>query len=247
MAKTSGLGDAYWVDGYDLSGDTREFGRVGGGNSPLDVTGIDKSAVERIGGKRDGGIEWVSFFNKASSQAHPVLSTLPTTDRTATYARGTTLGNPAACCIGKQIDYAPTRDAEGNLTLAPSVQANSYGLEWGRQLTAGKRTDTAATNGTGVDFTAATSLGAQFYLHVFSFSGTDVTVKIQDSADNASFADLTGGGFTQITTAPQSQRIATAADATVRRYLRAVTVTTGGFTSLVFAVVAVKNDVATVF
>jgi hypothetical protein len=203
--------------------------------------------MERIGGKRDGGIEWVSFFNKAAGRAHPVLSTLPTTDRTATYARGTTLGNPAACCIGKQIDYAPTRDADGNLTLAVSAQANAYGLEWGRQLTAGKRTDTAATNGASIDGAASSAFGAQFYLHVFAFSGTDVTVKIQDSADDSTFADLTAGGFTQITSGPGSQRIATAAGATVRRYLRAVTVTTGGFTSLTFAVVAVRNEVEVVF
>lgn len=247
MAKSSGLGDAYWLDGYDLSSDTQSLGKVGGGNTPIEVTGIDKSAIERIGGKRDGGLEWVSYFNKASSRAHPVLSTLPTADRAATYARGTTLGNPAACLIGKQIDYDPTRDADGNLTLAVSAQANSYGLEWGRQLTAGKRTDTAATNGASVDGTASSAFGAQFYLHAFSFTGTDVTVKIQDSADNAAWADLAGGAFTQITTAPGSQRIATAAGATVRRYLRAITITTGGFTSLVFAVVAVRNEVEVVF
>ena len=79
------------------------------------------------------------------------------------------------------------------------------------------------------------------------FTGTDATVTIQDSADNVTFADVTGLTFTQITTAPTSERLATASGATVRRYLRAVTSTTGGFTSLTFAVVLVKNATAVAF
>ncbi len=72
-------------------------------------------------------------------------------------------------------------------------------------------------------------------------------MKIQDSADNVSFADVTGLTFTQVTAAPTAERIATTSGATIRRYLRAVTVTTGGFSSLTFAVVVVKNTVATAF
>jgi hypothetical protein len=33
------------------------------------VTAINKSAYERLGGLRDGGMTWVSFFNPAN--AHP--------------------------------------------------------------------------------------------------------------------------------------------------------------------------------
>jgi hypothetical protein len=72
-------------------------------------------------------------------------------------------------------------------------------------------------------------------------------VKLQDSADNASWADITGAAFTAVTTGPQAQRIETARGGTVRRYVRAVTVTTGGFSNLQFQVMAVKNDVAVVF
>jgi hypothetical protein len=50
-----------------------------------------------------------------------------------------------------------------------------------------------------------------------------------------------------VTTGPGTQRIATASGATIRRYLRAVTTTSGGFTSLTFAVSAIRNDVAVSF
>ena len=101
----------------------------------------------------------------------------------------------------------------------------------------------AATNGASLDLAASTSFGAQFYLHVTAFTGTDVTIKIQDSADDSSFTDLTAGAFTSVTSGPQSQRIQTARNATVRRYLRVATATTGGFTSVSFVVTAVKNTV----
>lgn len=95
-----------------------------------------------------------------------------------------------------------------------------------------------------------TLYGMQAYLQVTSFTGTDVTIKIQSSADNGStdaFADVTGGGFTAVTTGPQVQRIATSATLEIERYLRVVTTTSGGFTSLTFNVVVCPNITATVF
>lgn len=248
MAKTGGLGDNLYIAGFNASGDTNSLGNIGGGPAVLVVTGIDKSAFERIGGLRDGRIEWVSYFNPTLvTGAHSKLSTLPRTDQILTYCRGTTLGNPAACMVAKVLNYDPTRGDDGSLTFAVSAQSNAYGLEWGQQLTAGIRTDTAATNGTSIDTTASAAFGAQAYLHCTAFTGTDVTVKIQDSADNSSFADVTGLTFTQITAAPTSERLATAAGATIRRYLRAVTVTTGGVTSVSFSVTVVKNDTTVSF
>lgn len=251
MAKQSGLGDNLYVHGYNLSGDIQSLQEIGGGPSPLDMTPIVKLAMERIGGVRDGRMNNTSFFNPSTDQAHDRFSTLPTTDVILTYCRGTTLGNPAASLNAKQIGYDPTRGQDGSLTAVVQGQGQGYGLEWGKQLTAGQRTDTAATNGTGVDFAAATNFGLQAYLHVFAFTGTDATIKLQESSDNGgadAWADVTGGGFTQITsTTPAAQRIETARGLAVERYLRVVTTTTGGFSNLVFAVMVNKNDTSTVF
>ncbi|PRY35336.1 hypothetical protein [Umezawaea tangerina] len=247
MGIQGGLGDALYAQGYDVSGDIQSLGVIGGGPAPLDVTPINKLAMKRIGGLRDGRMEFVSFFNPASGQSHQRFSALPTTDVILTYCRSTILGAPAAALNAKQTNYDPTRGADGSFTMSIKALANGYGLEWGNQLTAGTKTDTGAANGTGVDLTASTSFGLQAYLHVFAFTGTDVTVKLQDSADNASWADIAGAAFTAITTGPQAQRIQTARNATIRRYVRAITVTTGGFTNLQFQVMAVKNDVSVVF
>lgn len=253
MAKQSGLGDALFIAGNDLSGDFTSIGNVGGGPAPLTTTGLDKSAFERIGGVRDGRLEATSWFNPTGS--HPVLSALPTADVHEMYCRGTALGSPAAVVVAKQSNYDGTRGDDGSFSFGVSSLANGYGVEWGQLLTAGKRIDTVGTNGTGVDFGLGSPplfngsglFGAQFYLQVFAFTGTSVTVKIQESSDNGvgdTWADVTGGGFTAAT-GVTTQRLETARGQTVERYLRAVT--TGTFSSATFAVVAVRNDTSTTF
>lgn len=232
------------MGGYDLSGDTGSLSKISGSVAVLDVTGINKLAFERIGGLRDGQITYTTFFNTASGQEHAVLSALPTADQHCMYLHRTTLGTPGACMVAKQLDYNPTRATGGMLTFAITADANGYGLEWGNSLTAGLRTDTAATNGTSIDGLASSAFGLQAYLQVTAFTGTDVTVTVQDSADNASFANVTGASFAATTAAHTTQRIATSNAATVRRYLRAVTTTSGGFTSATFAVVVVRNPIA---
>src|SRR4249920_1025095 len=126
MAKTSGLGDNLYVGGYDLSGDIGAVDTISGPINPLDVTAINGSAYGRIGGLRDGLIEFTSFFNTAAGQAHPRLSLLPTADTQLTYARGTTLNNPAACLVAKQVNYDPTRGTDGSFTFKVSAVGNAY-------------------------------------------------------------------------------------------------------------------------
>jgi hypothetical protein len=316
MAKQGGLGANFYFGGYDLSNDVGSVGKISGSIATFDVTGINVSGYERIGGRRDGGIDFVPFFNPSTGRAHPVLSALPLGDQVASYFHTPAIGSPAASMVGKQLNYDGTRSAAGDLTFAVATVGDGFGLEWGDQLTPGIRTDTVATNG--VAFNSAPSLttpavpasatpvtntsgypvqvvitggtmtnvsvngatvgagagtypvlpgqtismtytvaptwswqystgfGAQAYLQVFGFTGTDATVKIQDSADNVTFADVAGMAFAQITAVtPQSQRIAAAG--TLRQYVRAVTVTTGGFTSLAFAVQNTRNLTAVTF
>jgi len=249
VSKTSGLGWNFYVGGYDLSGDVGSINRIGGGPVALELTGIDKLAPERVGGKRDGVIDFSAWFNPAAAQAHPVLSALPTADVQVAAFAGTTLGNPAAALIAKQTNYDGSRAEDGSFPLTVSTMANGFGLEWGVQLTAGKRSDSTATSpATGVDqTTVSTAFGWQAYLQVFSFAGTSVTVTIQDSADNASFANFGGGGgaFTAATGITTQRLASPGTTDTVRRYVRAIT--TGTFSQATFAVVFVRNTTAVVF
>jgi hypothetical protein len=244
MAKETGLGDQLFIGGYDIGADVSTIGSLSTPRETLPATGITKYAHERMFGKRDAMAEFVTYFNKATDQQHLALRGLPRTDTQLMYLHGTTLGNDSFSMTGKQIDYNPTRGDDGSLTFAVSAVGNAFGGDWGKQLTAGKRTDTAATNGTGVDLgTGSLSFGFQAYLQVFSFTGTSVTVKLQESSDNGvgdAWADISGGTFTAAT-GRTFERIQSVSDTlTVERYVRAVT--TGTFSSAVFAVSINRND-----
>jgi hypothetical protein len=253
MAKQTGMAMNVFVDGYDISGDFQSLGAIGGGCAVIDTTGVDKSAFERIGGRRDGRITAVTHFNPetvagggSADRSHLVLRSLPMTDRLVTVAL------PAAgetwSLVAKQGNYDPTVAADGAITFAVDAMANSYGLEPGKLLTPlGKLTQGAAGNGSSVDFGAGFSFGLQAHLHVFAFTGTSATVKLQQSSDNGgadAFADVTGGAFTAAT-GRTTQRIETVRNQAVERYLRLVT--TGIFTNLVIALAVEVNQSAVAF
>ena len=249
MAKSSGLGQALYVGGYDLSGDIGSISGARGSWTLLDVTGIDKSAPERIGGLRDGSIAFAAWYNVTAGQAHPVLKALPTADTQVMWVdAGAAIGSQAAAIVGKQIDYAGARAQDGSLAMSVDVQgSDGTGLSWCEMLTAGKRTDTTATNGTGLDYGAAsTAFGMTAYLQVFSVTGTSVTVALQDAATEPTYAAITGGAFAAATPAgsPQTQRISTATGATIRQYVRVVT--TGTFSNAVFAVAFIRHLTSTI-
>lgn len=242
MTKQGGLGHALYIQGFNASGDIQAMGGISGGPALLDSTDITQLAMSRLAGLRDGHMDVTSFFNPTLNMTHDKLSALPRTDVVLTYCCGTTLGAPAACLNAKQSNYDGNRGADGSFPFAVNAVGNSYGLEWGLLATAGIRTDSTATNGTSLDNAASTAFGLQAYLHVFGVTGTSATVKLQDSPDNTTFTDVTGGAFTAATTGGTAQRIATSNSQTVARYLRVAT--TGTFTNAQFAVVVNRNPIA---
>lgn len=252
MAKTSGLGDNFYLGSRDVSADIQSFSRISGSLGLLDFTNITQLAMARQGGVKDGAIDAVCYFDPGTdeAQAHNTFSALPRTDVQASYFRGTGVGEPAACLVGKQLDYTGTRGADGSLLFNVSVVANGYGLEWGHQLTAGKVTLTGASTANKIDYGASigtTAFGLQAYLHVFAFTGTSATIKLQHSTDDAvgdPYADITGAAFTSVTAAG-SERIQTGRTASVERYVRLNVA--GTFSNLQFAVVVVKNTSSVLF
>jgi hypothetical protein len=249
MTKTHGLGAGLLVGGYDISGDIGSLSRIASPRSVLDVTDITQEAFERRLALKDGGIDFSAYFNPATDRAHPVLSALPRTDAGVMYLhRRNTQGVMTACMVGKQLNYDPNRQQDGSLLFGVSTVANGFGLEWADLLSDGLSTHTEADEDPSVDDGAGTAFGLQAYLQVIDFDGTDVTVAVQHSSDNGStdaFADITGAVFTQVTAAPAWERVQTARDASIERYLRVAT--TGTFNSVTFAVAVVRNTHTVVF
>lgn len=247
--KSSGMGSQLWVAGYSLGGSTNGLSRISGGPAPIDLTDITQSAYERKGGKRDGGMTVVSYFNADAGASHAIYSTLPTADVAATYSLGSTIGALSASTLAKQIGYDGSRGDDGQFLLTVDAQANGFGLQWGFMTTPGARTDAAATAAAAVsplDQLSATpgAFGLVMYVHLISLGSGSVTIKIQSSSDNAgdAYSDVTGATTAALSSAPTAVRVATAA-IDIERYLKVVT--TGSFTNAVFAVQAYRHRVQT--
>lgn len=246
MAKSSGLGAGLLVGGTDVSGSIGTVQRIASPRSTLELTDITQSAPERALALKDGGIDFTAWFDP--DVAHPVLAALPRTDTMVSYLhRRATQGSPAASMVAKQLSYDGARAQDGSFSFAVATVSNAYGLEWGNLLSEGVQTRTTTGGGASLDGGAATSFGFQAYLHVTAFTGTDATFTIQSSSDNGAgdtFAAVTGGAFTQVT-GTGWERIQTARDASIERYLRVST--TGTFTSVTFAVIVVRNPYEVIF
>lgn len=250
MAKKSGLGDQLFLDGYDISGDVGSIDTLASPMEPFPATGINKGAMERIVGRRDGTLEFATWFNPAPAQTFQRLKLLPQANVVATYFNGSAIGNQGAGILAKQANYDLSRGDDGAITFSCSLTGSDYGLNWGEQLTPGKATLGAAGAGAALDYGATvgtTNFGLQAFVQVFAFTGTSATVAIQSSTDNAAgdpYSNVTGAVFTAAT-GIGAERIATGPTAAVERYLR-VNVT-GTFSNLVYACLVCRNLTATTF
>lgn len=243
MAKTTGMGHNLYFSGIDISNDICVFDEIGGGNEPQNMTGIDKFAYERMGGLRDGRMKGQSYLNTTVLvSAHAALAPQPTTDIQTQYWCGTTQGVPVACMQGKQLGYDGKRGEDGSMKFDFETLGNGWSLEWGDGLTAGKRSDTVATNGTGLDYGAAvgsTLFGAQAYFQCFSFTGTLAAITVQDSTDNVSFAAIPQLAFAAASAPGNSRVQTTSRTEQIDRYVRVIT--SGTFSQITFAVAFVRN------
>lgn len=243
MVVESAIGSRFFLDGYDISGDVGQ-GSCRFSGSPLDISNITESGTRRLMGRKSGELNWNVFFNDATGQEHLALKAINRNDRYGMWAhRCAAIGDSAMAMRGKQMNYDWSLGADGGLIgSVQMLSTNMPGLEAGKLLTPGKRTDTGATNGSSLDGSAATAHGLAAYCFLTDFTGTDITIALEDSANNSTFAAITGGSFTQFT-GVGAQRIQTGITGDVRRYVRVATTTSGGFSSATFVVMMVRYHI----
>lgn len=121
MAKTSGLGSTVIIDDASgspqtISNDITNF-NFSTPRAVQDITGVDKSAHERLLLLAD--ISWTinGVFNSAANMSHVVFSTIPSTSVNRTTKIEPTSGSTpflAGECLFS--DYAITRTTTGELT-----------------------------------------------------------------------------------------------------------------------------------
>lgn len=129
MAKQTGLGDYFALD--DSGGSLRNISNdvtnitFNQGQNLLDITGIDKSASERIAALGDLTVSISGVFNAASNLSHAVFSTLSGT-RTMNYAvGGNTSSNPLLAAEMLVGSYNLDRSTDGALTWSAELSLQS--------------------------------------------------------------------------------------------------------------------------
>ena len=133
MAKTSGLGMSVAVD--DSGGTPRTISNditnltFNTPHADQDVTGLDKSAHERLQLLADFATTLNGIFNAASNLSHDVFKTVPSTsvNRTVTI----TVATKVMACETLFSDYSLTRAAAGEFTWsAPGALADGAVPTW---------------------------------------------------------------------------------------------------------------------
>ncbi len=134
MAKESGMGittltvDDSSTNGQTILNDITNFA-LSTPRGVQDVTGVDKSAMERLLLLADASIDLNGVFNKTANMSHAVFKTVPSTS----VVRTVLLTVSSQILTGEYLfsDYALTRAGDGSLTwTAPGALANGAVPTW---------------------------------------------------------------------------------------------------------------------
>lgn len=148
------------------------------------------------------------------------------------YPAGDTLSSEGEFGKAMQSELALASPV-GDIVLGAYRATVSAGLDSGVSLHSKAAAETGADDETSHDSGASTANGGAAYLHMTAFTGTDITVTVEHSANDSSWATL--ATFAQLA-AVGSQRVVVAEGTTVNQYLRAEWSTSGGFSSATFNV-----------
>ncbi len=135
MAKTSGLGwTTFSVD--DSGGNVRDIKNdvtnlsIGTPRAVWDVTGIDKSAFERLLLLADLTVTANVIFNPATNRSHDVFKTVPSTSVARTTSMA--VGGVSLAAEVLYTDYPLQRGQDGALSASvPGVLADGTVPTWG--------------------------------------------------------------------------------------------------------------------
>lgn len=184
------------VGGYDLSGDAREIGTIGGAPTQVPMTGWSNAVQNFLAGRREYGVTGFQAFlnDTASSGAHSVLKA-PASSNQVSFMLGSmaepTVGDPAYVMPAMEFSAPTTFNEQAAVLTAdfmPDASQTVPAEMWGIVLQNGLLS--ATTNGTSVNNGASSANGGHANLHVTATASGNFANKVQDSANDADWADL---------------------------------------------------------
>ncbi len=229
------------IGGYDLSSDFNKMDRDQSVDE-AEVSGFGATAKSYVLGLQATKLTLGGWFNGAVNAVHARLEAiLGGTNTPVTVAYGSrNLGDPCDVLDGKEKDYKISVAIGSAVGVSAEIDMDyAVGLGTiGHALGAETVTGSAASVDWGATSTASNGFDANVHLTAISGAGAQLTARFQDSADNVTFADISGGTFTAAT-AIGGQSLHNVAS--VRRYTRAAWTMAGTTPSCTFLMSLAKR------
>lgn len=239
--------DLILLGGYSVSGYLTEFSDEKEALTEETTTFGDEWVENSYVGLSRGSISFSGYFDDDTGASDAALVGGQSASRVIGYGvEGNALGKRLTCLqgscetkYGRAASRGELHKVNAEITVSGSIDEAQIVAPLAARTTAGN------TDSTSLAAAAATTAGGQAYLFVTALAlggYTNVVFTLRDSADNITFGDVVGGGFTAVT-AIGSQRIATAADLTIKKYTSVSWAWTGsGSDQSVTACVALKRN-----
>lgn len=198
-----------------------------------ETTTMGSSYVTRVGGLFDSKMSCDGIYDGTATTGIYALAKAALSSSSVSILNVYPLGEVSRGDVGLALraritDHSVEMPCQNILTVSSNF--TGYGklelIESLHPLAA----ETTTGNGTALDGAAATTNNGAVWVHCTAFTGTSITLTVEDSADNSSFATI--ATFTAITAGGSSERIAITG--TIRRYVRVVR--SGTYTTATFSV-----------
>ena len=235
MAATHGKNVRIYINGVDLTTAFNDL-TIGGEVDTAETSTFGTTYKTYVAGLADGMISLGGVWDGAAAAVDATLAGLLGTAGTLVSIglEGDTRGTRAALAQSTETKYEITAGISDAVAVSTEFQqSGGIGHGWWLHAKAATTGNQSAGSSNSVDTGTTSSTGYLANLHIFAVSGTSPTLDLEvwDSADNSSFAVVTGAVFAQQTAAGAVQLSSTSQ--TVRRYV-AVKRTIGGTSSPTF-------------
>lgn len=235
MAFTHGSKAKVYLDGYDLSSYTRNI-TTSSSLDLQDASVLGNTYKTYVVGMADASMSYEGLIDGSASASDEIWNTIQTNSNSGTISRTVYVPQgPGAQPSGSTATYCYAMES-WNTTLEHTTGVDNVAA-WSAEMQSNIgierlalyhpwAVEAAGGNTTSLDYgSTSTTAGGIAYLLVGA--GSSLVVKVQDSADNGTFADLASFTFTSASTRT-TQRISTTSG-TIRRYTRVLWTGSGTF------------------
>lgn len=224
MAFVHGKGAAVYAGGINLS-PYLNSASLSASMEPADVSCFGATWTSAIAGLQSATFSAAGFYDADETTLETALGV---DSMVLTFLPG---GAAAVGDAARMLSVtATTYERGGSVSeaLAFSWEATSQAPVLVGQVLHILGEDTNTTTGSSKDDTSATATGWTAHLHVTLVDGGSWVVKLEDSANNSDWSDVSGGAFTAATGVTSQRLTSATATADLRRYVRYTATRTGG-------------------